>query len=515
MNKKHISAFTAIMLILFVILLLHYNSSGNFSSSFDTVYAAKISTENNDTIDEDTSESTDENSEEDSTEYKVTTEHPDQPDIAPDIVADAAIVIDADTGNILYQKNAFEKEYPASITKIMTCLLALENCSMDETVTMSYDAIWGIERDSNHISLDVGEEISMQDCLYALMLESANEVAWGIGEHIAGGDITDFAEMMTEKAAELGCLNTNFTNANGLPDDNHYTTCYDMALITQAALQYEGFRTITGTLTYTIGPTNLCEEERPLWHHCKLIHIDHTYTYEYCEGGKTGFTTQAQNTLVSWSKKDGREIICVIMNCQGASNAYTDTIALSNYCFDNFTDITPPDAAKVCEEHKSEILDRLNEFFNTNYSEEITVGIDDDYKLSYNANWDTSEIEYVISYSDKVACETDNDAYIIGKLLFYHEGELMGQTDLIVTDYFSLTDTPEDIDVSSYLASPADASDNTDNTGKSGIQQKTIIIIIVIVILCIAAIFAAYVFHINKVRTQNKKRREIEIYRKR
>ncbi|MEE1516292.1 MAG: serine hydrolase, partial [Lachnospiraceae bacterium] len=145
---------------------------------------------------------------------------------APEINGHAAILIDIDTGAILYSKNADEKMYPASITKIMTAILTLENAQMDDVVTFSYDAVFTVEAGSSAAYVDVDEQLTVEQCLYGLMLISGNDLANGLAEHV-GGTMTNFANMMTDKAEEIGCLNTNFTNAHGLHDDNHYTTAYD------------------------------------------------------------------------------------------------------------------------------------------------------------------------------------------------------------------------------------------------------------------------------------------------
>jgi D-alanyl-D-alanine carboxypeptidase len=461
-----------------------------------------------DSVEEDIS--TEETStEEASSEYVVTTEYPDEPGRAPDLAASSAIVMDATTGNILYQKNAFDTNYPASITKIMTALLAIENCDMDETVTMSYDAIWGIDRDSNHIALDVGEEISMENALYALLLESANEVAWGIGEHISGGSISDFADMMNERADELGCRGTHFNNANGLPDDNHYTTCYDMALIAQACLQYEEFRTIAGTMSYTIGPTNLCEEERPLWQHCKMINEDSQYYYEYCEGGKTGYTTQALNTLVTWSKKGNTELICVIMNCNGAYNTYTDSAALYRYCFENYDIITPLENYTFSDNQISDTLAYMNKSFNSSASPDITLSIDNLYKLNFNKNEDAKMLSYAIEYYDMPV--QNGDTYTVGELVISYKGDELGRTAINVSGYT----TSAKIDTSKTgKASTGKSSDNEVSVSetssiadKPGIKISLNLIIIVSAGLLII-LFGLYVIHVNNVRKKQQARRE-------
>lgn len=472
-----------------------------FSSLF---LNCSISNATTTTTDDETSvsdlEADEEDTDEDSTEYKITTEYPDEPGREPDLVSESAIVIDASTGNILYQKNAFEQNYPASITKIMTCLLALENSEMDETITMSYDAVWGIERDSNNIALNVDEEISMKDALYALMLESANEVAWGIGEHVAGGSISDFADMMNEKASELGCLNTHFTNSNGLPDDDHYTTCYDMALITKACLQYDDFREITNTISYTIGPTNLCEEERPLWHHCRMLYSSSKYYYEYCEGGKTGYTTAAKNTLVTWSKKGDTELICVVMNCNGASNAYTDSKALYNYCFENYSTITPLSDYTFDETEAADALSYLNDYYGLSRISDITLSIDTGYKLNFNTNASADDLEYSIEYYDNPVSE--DDIITVGRLVISYDDEMLGFTDIYVSGYSLEEETQTQTEaITEEEVIEATVTDTTAFDMKNLLQILLIAIPIVLILG-----FIIYVFHVSRTRKKQQER---------
>ena len=250
---------------------------------------------------------------------------------------EAAAVMDIDSMAVLYDKHMLKKHYPASITKIMTALVAIENGNLKDTVKFSKDAIYNIDRGSAHIARDVGEKMSLKHCLYGMMLESANECAYAIAEHVGDGDYDTFIDMMNEKAKELGCQNTHFANPHGLHDDNHYTCAYDMALIARAAYQNKTFRKIVGTATYSIPPTNKHEEETFLNNHHAMLHVYRTsrYLYDYCVGGKTGYTTQAQNTLVTFAKKDGQTLVCVIMNA-GQYMHYNDTRALLDYCFDHF-----------------------------------------------------------------------------------------------------------------------------------------------------------------------------------
>ena len=251
----------------------------------------------------------------------------------PNILGDYAIVMEANTGTVLYSKNADEKNYPASITKILTALLAIENSEMDEKVTFSYDSVHKTE--GSGIWRDVDEVMTMEQCLYALLLNSANECAYAIAEHV-GGTYDQFVQMMNERVKALGCENTQFTNPHGLPDEEHYTTCYDMALIAAEAIKNDTFREITGTLRYDIPPTNKHPDEITyLRNHHKMLFEDEEYYYEYCIGGKTGYTVAARNTLVTYAEKDGMLLVCVVMREETAEQ-YQDTLTLLKYCFSNF-----------------------------------------------------------------------------------------------------------------------------------------------------------------------------------
>lgn len=254
-----------------------------------------------------------------------------------EVSSGAAIVVEMETGAVLYEKNADQSFYPASITKIMTAMLALEHCSLDEKVTFSAEAVYKNEGDTSHIARDVGEIMSMEQCLHGMMLESANECAWAIGEHVAG-DMDAFVKMMNDKAKALGCTHTHFNNPNGLPDDEHYVSARDMALISRAAYQIPKFREICGTRSYNIGVTNKHDTITPCNNSHAMIsnHKTSQYLYEYALGGKTGYTDEAGSTLVTFAKKDGMTLLCVILNAASPAH-YTDTIHLFDYCFYNFS----------------------------------------------------------------------------------------------------------------------------------------------------------------------------------
>ena len=259
--------------------------------------------------------------------------------------AEAAILIDAETGEILYNKASTARYYPASITKLMTVLLVLENCEKDEIVTFSHDAVFSIEPGSSHIAIVPDEMLTVEQCLYGIMLQSANEVSNAVGEHIAGS-MEEFSVMMTERAKELGCKNTNFVNAHGLHDENHYTTAYDMALIAKEVLKYPYFKEIMSSVYFEIQPTNKQPEIRYLHGQNQLLKPASIFHYEYCIGGKTGFTNEARNTLVAFAEKDGTTLISVVLKSTGYGE-YTDTIALFDYGFNNFHTVELGNTAEV------------------------------------------------------------------------------------------------------------------------------------------------------------------------
>lgn len=256
----------------------------------------------------------------------------------PRVEAEGATVMDLDTGAFLYSKNAEAKLYPASITKIMTMLVALEHISdsdLDTKVKASESALAPIDSDSSQIWLSVGEKITVRSALYAIMLASANDAANVIAEYV-GGSMDNFVKMMNDKAKELGCVNTHFVNPHGLHNKKHYTCAHDMALIAQAAFQIPLFRKITKTVEYKIPKTKYMKEDRWLVNHQKMLYEDGEFTYKDCEGGKTGFTDEAWNTLVTYAKKDGKTLVCVELRVNGSWKTFNESAELLDYGFDKF-----------------------------------------------------------------------------------------------------------------------------------------------------------------------------------
>ena len=274
----------------------------------------------------------------------------------PLLGAESAILVEADTGVILYEKNAHARLYPASTTKLMTGLIALENSNMEETVTFSYDSIHNIEYSSSRIGIDVGEQLTMEQCLYGLLLGSANEVAYAIAEHV-GGTYEHFVEMMNERAKSMGCTDTHFINANGLPDKEHYSSAYDLALIAKECFENDSLATVSGTVRYTIPPTNKQSESRPLDnHHLMLPGCKYEYDGVIC--GKTGYTSEARQTLVTLAQRGDMRLICVIMR-EEAPDQFLDTQKLFDYGFNQFQ------KCNVSDNEKQYTLDSAT-FFHTN-----------------------------------------------------------------------------------------------------------------------------------------------------
>lgn len=256
----------------------------------------------------------------------------------PQIYSEAGIVMDVDSGAILYAKNIDNPHYPASITKILTALVALENNELTKTVTITPEDYNFLKRGDNHIGLKNGEEITMEDALHGTLLASGNEVAHAVGSNTEGG-YDNFIKLMNEKVRELGCTNSNFTNSHGLHDKNHYTSARDMALIGAAAFQNADFRRITNTLQYTIPVTNITNETRTFQQHHKMLFDWRRQYYKYCVGGKTGYTDNALNTLVTFATKEDVNLVAVVLRTHGSGNTYVDTRAMLDYAFDNFTKV--------------------------------------------------------------------------------------------------------------------------------------------------------------------------------
>lgn len=256
----------------------------------------------------------------------------------PELISQAGLLMDNKTGKILYAKNENEKMYPASTTKIMTAILTLENCHLDDTVTISYDVVMSIPEGYSSASLQVGEQLTVEQLLQLLLVHSANDAANALAEHV-GGSIESFVSMMNTKVHELGLSNTHFTNSFGMHDNNHYTTASDLGMIMKYCIKNEDFRKIAGKASCAIPITNKYST-RSYSSTNELIIPNHKNYYPFLTCGKTGYTSQAGDCLVSCSYKDDLELICVILGGKTINNTstrFSETKTLYEYGYNNYS----------------------------------------------------------------------------------------------------------------------------------------------------------------------------------
>lgn len=250
----------------------------------------------------------------------------------PAIGAQAAILLEVNTGTILYAKNIDEELYPASTTKMLTCLIAAENADMNDIVTFSYDAVHSVPRDGSNIGIDAGESMTLEQCLYGIMVGSANECANAVAEHVAGS-LDAFADLMNKRAKELGCTHSHFVNANGLFNEEHYTSAHDLALIAGAFFSNELLSSIGNTARYHFTPTDTQPDDFYITNKHKLINGE--IAYDGILGGKTGYTDEARETLVTCASRNGMKLVCVVLK-EESPYQFTDTATLFDYGFNNF-----------------------------------------------------------------------------------------------------------------------------------------------------------------------------------
>ena len=253
---------------------------------------------------------------------------------APSVTANSVYMIELNSGTVIYEKNPDLQSFPASTTKVMTALLTLENCGLEEEVTFSHDAVTDIEEGGNHWEFQEGEVLSVDECMQFLLVESVNEVAYALAEHI-DGSLSAFADRMNERARELGAQNTHFNNPHGLNDSNHYTTARDMAMILWGCVQNEKFQMYGSLPTVRLkGRAIQTEGFSKYTNHNKMILPDSEFYYEDVVAGKTGYTSLAGNTLVTYARRGDMDVVCALM--KGGSDRFNDMTKLLNYAFDNF-----------------------------------------------------------------------------------------------------------------------------------------------------------------------------------
>lgn len=302
------------------------------------------------------------------------------------------IIMDLESGNIIFEKNAHNKVYPASTTKVLTALLAIENLNLDDTVVVSKNAVYSTPIGSSIMYLKPEEVISIKNLLYGLLLQSGNDAANALAEAVSG-NIPDFINLMNLKLKEIGCNDTHFTNAHGFHDSNHYTTVFDMAKLFRYAVQNETFKEIIATKEITIPKTNKTEE-RTYKNTNKMFNPKYTKMYyEYVIGGKTGYTEEARGTFVGYGKKDDKTVIVCSFdgsqNISGNEGRFLDSIQLFEYAFNNF--------------NKYKLLDKNNFTFcinDENYNKKYTFSIKDDMYALYNNDFHFSRYTLNLTQND-------------------------------------------------------------------------------------------------------------------
>lgn len=337
---------------------------------------------------------------------------------APNIGAEGAVLIDAKTGQVLYAKNADTAFYPASITKVMTALLALENCKLNDEITFEGDGLQALPLGYAAIAAVEGETMSAEDWITALLVHSAGDAANALAGHV-GGTLSNFANMMNERAKKAGAKNTHFNNPSGLQEDNHYTTPYDMAMIMKDCIKNEDFVRISSLLSYTIKPNNKRKEAFTFATRHQMLQPYSSNYYPYAICGKTGYTSQAGYTLVTYAKKDEMELICCVMKCEQDPAKYNDTKALFEYGFKNFylCDASKEDMRYTISQ--SGIFSNLNDDTKT-----LSISLKGDSQLILPKGLELSDLDTKLSYNKK------SDSENFAKVTYSYEGMKLGTAKL-------------------------------------------------------------------------------------
>ena len=417
----------------------------------------------------------------------------------PVISAESAILMDVDTGSVLYAKDIHKKSYPASTTKLLTCLIAMERGNLDDMVSFSDAAVFSIPRDGSNIGMDVGESITLEQSLYGILVGSANEVANAVGEYIAGS-IDDFVALMNERAAELGCTDSHFMNTNGLHDDNHYTSVYDLALISSVFFQNDMLCKIGNTGRYEFTATATQPDDFILKNKHRLITGEDEY--DGILGGKTGYTDQARQTLVTCAEQNGMRLVCVVFKEESPSQ-FTDTIELFDYGFHNFQLMNIAENEDKYQIEPSGFLRTGNDIFGSSkpilsidnnscviVPNTITFG-DLDSSIDYNTSGENRIAQIRYSY---------NDTYLGSAYL-----ELA--TDNTSTYEFDTNLESTDISV-----------EKTDAAEPESAQTNTIFInvkkVLTIVLSIASAIILLFILRALAINNRNAKRRQNRVKRK-
>lgn len=349
-------------------------------------------------------------------------------DELPDITSKSYMLLDQDTGNILAEYNIDGKIYPASTTKILSAIIILENTNLDDMVTITKEAFSNIEIGSSSAGLVEGEEMSVSDMLYCMLLASANEAANALAIYVAGS-VEEFANMMNLKAVQLGAYNSNFINPNGLHDDNHYTTARDMSIITKYALKNETFADIVSTAQKTIAATNVHAEKKVYTTNFLIYRKTDPMYYQYANGIKTGFTTPAGTCLISQAEKNDMNLITIIYGGEkiastGENTVFFDAIDLFEWGFSNYyTQVLVEQLQPIITVEV--LLSSQNDYISLKTASDVAGLVPIDY--------DASKLEFKYNVPESVTAPITVDQKI-GTVQVSYEGVYYGTIDLLAVN---------------------------------------------------------------------------------
>lgn len=385
----------------------------------------------------------------------------------PKIDATAALLVNPNTGMVLYEKNADEKRYPASTTKIMTALLVLENAKLDDVVTAEKVDFENVSWDASNADIKEGEQVKVLDLLYCLMLPSANEAANMLARHV-GGSIEGFADMMNAKAEELGCTGTHFVNPNGLHDPNHYTTARDLYTIAHAAMQDETFAEIAKTAVKTISKTNMHDSRKVFTTNQLIFSSYQPWFYGWCNGIKTGHTAEAGNCLVAYADQRDSELYSVVLGCADApdsstvAKSFTETKRLFEWGYDNFKSKT------LAKQGNSITSTKVRLSTDT---DELVLTAKRDLVASVPKNLDVEDMEATPTVPKSVDAPI-KAGDVIGSMTYSYAGTVYGTVELIAL---------HDVELSKVLY----YADKLENFFKGSVFKILLVVLLVFVILYI------------------------------
>ena len=348
------------------------------------------------------------------------------------INAKASLIVEVNSGKIIHENNAKTKNYPASVTKILTAIIVLENCELDDIATVSENAISNIPSDYVVAPLFVGEKMKIEDLLYALLLKSSNDAAYVLAEHV-GGSVEGFSDMMNKKAEELGCVNSHFVNPNGIHDNNHYTTAYDMYLIAKYAMENEKFAKIVSTYEYTLPATNkYSKNDRVMKSTNYFVNPNSKYYDKNVKGIKTGTTLEAGNCLITDTTKNGFDVITVVLGAETSDSKFSETRRMINYMFDNYT---------FTELHKKgDLIKNIEVEKATEETKNLNLIISDNINVMNNIETDVNAIEPEIVLNENISAPI-NKGQELGTIKYTvdgieYEAKLVAENDVVRKLYY-------------------------------------------------------------------------------